>query len=241
MAAKPEGLESEPFEGILPVNKPVGKTSFSLVAALRKRIGVKKIGHAGTLDPFASGVLVLLVGKKYTRMSNLFLEQDKEYIAEMRLGIATDTHDLEGQVVFTSDAQPAQNEIESILAEFQGEIEQIPPMFSAKKINGQKLYHLARKGHTVERAPVKVRVSIQLLNYTYPFAQLKVTCSKGTYVRSLAHDIGHKLGCGAHLTALQRTRSGQFELLRCLDGKELESPHFNRESCAKHFFTRPLV
>jgi tRNA pseudouridine55 synthase len=234
MTTKSDCSDIESFEGILPVNKPIGKTSFSLVAALRKRIGVKKIGHAGTLDPFASGVLVLLVGKKYTRMSNLFLEQDKEYVAQLMLGVATDTHDLEGQVTFTSDKVPSQNEIENTLKLFQGEIEQIPPMYSAKKINGQKLYHLARKGLTIERAPVKIRVAIELLDYTFPSITLKVSCSKGTYVRSLAHDIGLQLGSAAHLTALQRTRSGHFYIHKCLDGKELESTLFDRDRCSLH-------
>jgi tRNA pseudouridine55 synthase len=222
-----------PFEGLLLVNKPVGKTSFSLVASLRKRINVKKIGHAGTLDPFASGLVILLIGKNYTKQADRFLGQDKEYLAELRLGATTDTYDLDGQVILTSDKVPSKKEIEEVIQQFQGDIEQIPPMYSAKKINGQKLYHLARKGKTVERTPVKIKVSIDCLEYAYPFLKMKVSCSKGTYIRSLAHDIGVKLGTGAHLTALQRIRSGDFYLHQCLEGFELESSSFDRNRCSE--------
>src|SRR5262249_44547105 len=131
-----------PIEGILLVNKPRGKTSFSLVATLRKSLGVKKIGHAGTLDPFATGVMVMLIGRAYTRLSDQFLGQDKEYLAELCLGLATDTYDSEGQVVSRSEFVPSQKCIEETIQQFQGEIIQIPPMFSAKKINGKKLYEL---------------------------------------------------------------------------------------------------
>lgn len=199
-------------EGILLVNKPEGKTSFSLVSVLRKVLGVQKIGHAGTLDPFATGLMVMLIGKKFTTKSNQFLNQDKEYIAEVHLGAATDSYDKEGQITQTSDAIPAKSAIEEAISRFQGEIEQIPPMFSAKKIQGKKLYELARQGKVVERAPCKVTVQITLLAYAHPKLHLRVQCSKGTYIRSLAHDIGQELGCFGHLTALQRVRSGPFHL-----------------------------
>lgn len=225
--------QEAPFEGLLLVNKPIGKTSFSLVAALRKRIGVKKIGHAGTLDPFASGLMVLLVGKNYTRQSHQFLGQDKEYTAELMLGVTTDTYDCEGRVILTCDKVPSKAEIEDVIQQFQGEIEQIPPMYSAKKVNGQKLYLLARKGKTIERSPVKIKVCIEFIEYAYPFLKINISCSKGTYIRSLAYDIGVKLGVGAHLTALQRTRSGNFFLHQCLDGRELESILFDRKRCSE--------
>ncbi len=210
-------------EGILLINKPKGKTSFSLVAALRRRLGVKKIGHAGTLDPFATGVMVMLVGRNYTRLSDQFLSKDKEYVAQVLLGISTDTYDCEGKIRIQSDLQPDLKKIQEILSYFQGEIEQIPPMYSAKKWQGKKLYQLARQGKEVERVPAKVHIETRLIDYHYPYLELQIKCSKGTYIRSLAHDIGEKLGCGAHLINLKRTRSGHFHLNECIDGELLEN------------------
>ena len=212
------------IEGIILVDKPVGKTSFSLVGALRRRLGVRKIGHAGTLDPFATGLMVMLVGKKYTRMSDQFLCSDKEYVARLHLGVTTDTFDCEGQTTAQSEIQPSLSELQAALACFQGDLLQVPPMFSAKKINGQKLYDLARKGKVVERQPVKVNVALQLLSYAYPFVDIQVACSKGTYIRSLAYDIGLKLGCGAHVAELKRTRSGDFHLADSVNGALLQAP-----------------
>lgn len=212
------------FEGIIPINKPKGATSFSLVGALRRLTRVRTIGHAGTLDPFATGVMVLLVGKNYTRLSNDFLTQDKEYEARIKLGIATDTYDCVGVPVFTSDQVPSEEEVRSAIAAFQGEIEQVPPMFSAKKINGKKLYELARQGKEIERQPVKVTVKTTLISYEYPYVDIKIACSKGTYIRSIADDIGKRLGCGAHVETLVRTRSGSIHLSECLDGELLSSP-----------------
>lgn len=221
--------ESKPdISGILLVNKPRGKTAFSLVAALRRRIGVKKIGHAGTLDPFATGVMVLLVGKKFTTQSDRFLCQDKEYTAVVRFGASTDTFDCEGEILQKSEIVPTLQEIEQVIQKFQGEIEQVPPMYSAKKINGKKLYEYARKGQTIERAPIKINVHIEILNYSYPDLTIRVTASKGTYIRSLGHDIGQALGCGGHLIELQRSRSGCFHLEDCIDGNLLDSSQFDR-------------
>lgn len=215
-------------EGLLLVNKPVGRTSFHLVASLRRILGVKKIGHAGTLDPFADGVMVMLIGRNFTRLSDQFLCDDKEYLTQVHLGISTDTFDLEGQVLQKSDRVPSLEELKQALSYFQGEILQTPPMFSAKKINGQKLYELARKGKVVERQAVKVRVETQLVEYQYPFIMLKIKCSKGTYIRSIADELGQRLECGAHLTRLTRTRSGPFALQDCFDGKLLNSPELDR-------------
>lgn len=218
---KPRGLMDSPTlmpEGILLLDKPRGKTAFSLVGALRRILGVRKIGHAGTLDPFATGVMVMLIGRHYTRLSDQFLCRDKEYLAEIFLGIETDSYDCDGAIVKRSELIPSREQVESALQQFQGEIEQIPPMFSAKKINGQKLYDLARKGKTVERMPVKVQVEMKILSYEYPYIKVAVKCSKGTYIRSLAHDIGSVLGCGAHLTNLRRTRSGSFTIEQCFEG-----------------------
>jgi tRNA pseudouridine55 synthase len=209
---------SPEVQGILLINKPKGKTSFSLVTVLRKRLGIRKIGHAGTLDPFATGVMVMLLGRNFTRLSDQFLCQDKEYLAQIHLGISTDTYDCEGLTTASSEYAPSLQEVQAALVKFQGEIEQIPPMFSAKKINGKKLYELARKGQDIERPAAKVYLDISLLNYAYPHIDIQVKCSKGTYIRSLAHDIGELLGCGAHLSILSRTRSGIFYLKDCLDG-----------------------
>ncbi len=208
-------------EGILPINKPKSKTSFSLVGMLRKLTQIRTIGHAGTLDPFADGVMVLLIGKRFTKLSDRFLHQDKEYLATLHLGITTDTYDIEGQITAQNSTIPTLTEIEETLSKFQGTILQIPPMFSAKKIDGKKLYELARKGITVERKPVPITLRIELLEYAYPHLHLKVHCSKGTYLRSLAYDIGIELRCGAHLSSLTRTRSGAFTLQDCCDGAQL--------------------
>jgi tRNA pseudouridine55 synthase len=222
------------IQGILLVDKPKGKTSFSLVSALRKRLGVQKIGHAGTLDPFATGVMVMLIGKKFTQLSDRLLSQDKEYLAQLRLGITTNTYDCDGQTIATSDNIPSEEQLAEAIAHFQGEIEQIPPMFSAKKVNGKKLYELARQGTTIERKAVKVRVEMELISYQYPFATVRVSCSKGTYVRSLAYEIGERLGCGAHLTELQRTRSGLFKIGDCVDGARINDPDLDLVAFLRH-------
>jgi tRNA pseudouridine55 synthase len=209
--------------GLLLVNKPKGKTSFSLVSALRRICQVQKIGHAGTLDPFASGVMILLIGKDFTRLSDRFLTQDKEYVATLHLGIRTDSYDCEGTTLEESSFVPSMEEISQVLTRFQGTFLQTPPMFSAKKIGGKKLYELARKGISIERAPTPVTTHITLISYEYPLVKIHVACSKGTYIRSLAEDIGNALTCGAHLVDLVRTRSGTFLLENCLDGSLLFS------------------
>ena len=214
-------------EGLLLINKPEGRTSFSLIRALRKLTGIKKIGHAGTLDPFATGVMVVLIGREYTRLSDKLLFQDKEYLGLVSLGVSTDTYDCDGKVVARSKKIPTIAEIQSVLLKFQGEIEQVPPMYSAKKVQGKKLYELARKGTTIERTPAKVQLTTEILSYEYPHLNLRIACSKGTYIRSIAHEIGQFLGCGAHLSKLNRTRSGNFHLEKCLDGNLLFLPAFD--------------
>ncbi|MCE2983990.1 MAG: tRNA pseudouridine(55) synthase TruB [Parachlamydia sp.] len=221
-------------KGILLVDKPRGKTSFDLVRLLRKRLGVKKIGHAGTLDPFATGVMVMLIGREYTRLSDQFLNCEKEYEARLNLGQATDTFDCEGKVTFQSATIHSLEQVENVISSFQGDILQTPPMYSAKKKDGKKLYELARQGIEVEREAVKVHVEIHLLNYAFPYLDIKVRCSKGTYIRSLAHDIGLQLGCGAHLIQLMRTRSGAFLLQDCLDGSTLAEREDIKEHLLSH-------
>jgi len=205
-------------EGILLIDKPRGKTSFSLVSALRKKTGVQKIGHAGTLDPFATGLMILLVGKKFTRLSDSYLGVDKEYEATLKLGTSTNSYDCDGEATATSSLIPTLDNIQTALSKFQGTIEQIPPMFSAKKIKGQTLYKLARKGIEVERKPVSISLQTTLIDYNYPFLSLHISCSKGTYIRSIAHDLGTFLGSFAHLSELRRLRCGTFHVSQSIPG-----------------------
>jgi tRNA pseudouridine55 synthase len=208
-------------EGILLVDKPKGKTSFSLVSVLRKILNVRKIGHTGTLDPMATGVMVLLIGKRFTTLSDALLAQDKEYRAEITLGITTDSYDAEGKIVASSDYIPSLVEVETALMAFQGWIEQIPPMFSAKKIQGRKLYEYARQGRSIARPASRVFLKTALISYEYPKIILHMECSKGTYIRSIAYELGVKLSSGAHLSSLTRIRSGTHTLDQCLPGKLL--------------------
>ncbi|MDR1327658.1 MAG: tRNA pseudouridine(55) synthase TruB [Heliobacteriaceae bacterium] len=197
--------------GFLNIYKPPGITSHDVVARLRRALKIKQIGHTGTLDPFAEGVLPIAVGKA-TRLIE-FLADDKEYIATVQFGKATTTYDIEGEVTFESSREVSEAEIIEALKDFQGEILQIPPMYSAIKVNGKKLYDYARKGQTVQVEPRKVVVEVstyQPINLSTQEVQLLVKCSKGTYIRSIAHDLGQKLGVGAHLIKLVRTRAGKF-------------------------------
>jgi tRNA pseudouridine55 synthase len=207
--------------GILLLDKPKGWTSFDCVAKLRRRLGVQKIGHAGTLDPFATGVLVLLVGREYTTQADQLQCQDKSYWMRVRLGQKTDTFDCEGQVTEQSSAVPTLEQVQDALVPFQGEVDQIPPMFSAKKVQGKKLYHLARQGVEIARAPVRIQLSTRLVSYEYPYVELEIDCSKGAYMRTIAHDLGELLGCGAHAVELTRLRSGTFRLADCLPAQSL--------------------
>ena len=199
--------------GFLNVNKPAGMTSHDVVARLRRALGLRKLGHAGTLDPLATGVLVLCVGRA-TRLSEYVMRGDKRYLAVVRPGVSTDTWDAEGEVLDRRDASGLQREaLMEALDSFRGDLEQLPPMYSAVKQEGRKLYELARAGMTVTRRPRSVTVhSLELVDWTPPTFTLELTCSAGTYVRSLAHDLGEALGTGAHLAALTRTASGAFRL-----------------------------
>jgi tRNA pseudouridine55 synthase len=213
--------------GILLVDKEVGSTSFRLVSLLRRITKLEKIGHAGTLDPFATGVMVMLVGREFTKRSDEFLSSDKQYRACLRLGIETDSYDCDGAVVAESGVVPGLFELESAIQAFRGEINQIPPMFSAKKMGGQKLCDLARRGITIDRPAVKVALQTTLLRYEYPHLEIEVSCSKGTYIRSVAHDLGQMLGCGAHLISLTRLKSGPFLLADCIPQHLLKNPEFD--------------
>lgn len=217
------------LEGILLVDKPEGITSFRLVQILRRHTGIKKIGHAGTLDPFATGLMVMLIGRRYTRLSDTFLCQNKEYIAEVFLGTTTNTYDCEGIITEQSSYIPSLEEIFQAIQSFQGEILQTPPMFSAKKKEGKKLYELARKGIEIPRESIRVTIETHFIHYEYPYLALRVVCSKGTYIRTLGYDLGKKLGCGAHLTKLRRIRSGNFFVQDSIPESQLHSP-----SCVDH-------
>lgn len=217
----------EARQGVLLVDKPRGKTSFSLVSVLRKRTGVQKIGHAGTLDPFATGLMILLIGKEFTRLSDSYLSTEKEYEAQLTLGTSTDSYDCDGQITVTSTHIPTLVDIEIALQNFQGNVQQIPPMFSAKKMNGKPLYKWARKGIEITRPAIEVTMRTTLLRYDYPFLSLHVVCSKGTYIRSIAHDLGVYLGCGAYLSELRRLRCGSYHVSQSIPGDLLyfkESP-----------------
>ena len=202
-------------EGILNLNKPRGPTSHDVVDRVRELTGIRRVGHAGTLDPLATGVLLICIGQA-TRVSEYLMAGHKVYRAQVRLGITTDTYDAEGHVVAEAPVEVDRAEVEAALAQFRGTIEQIPPIYSAVKHKGTPLHRLARQGVAAEQIPLKPRqVEISRLKLTAWEPQaltLEVTCSSGTYVRSLAHDLGQALGCGAHLTGLTRLASGSFRL-----------------------------
>lgn len=212
------------MNGIINVNKPLKMTSHDVVYRLRKILSVKKIGHTGTLDPDASGVLPMCVGRA-TKTADMLTAQDKQYVAEVTMGSATDTLDASGKITASADVNVSEEDIRRIVAGFIGETEQIPPMFSAVKINGKKLYELARKGEEAERKPRKIRINqIEIQNIDLPHKKfvMKVDCSKGTYIRTLCDDIGRKLGCYAHLSQLTRTRSGRFDISQSYTLEEIE-------------------
>jgi tRNA pseudouridine55 synthase len=214
--------------GFILINKPSGITSHDVVDKLREITGIRKIGHAGTLDPFARGLLILGIGREFTKKLSIFQKKDKEYIATLRLGAESDTFDRDGKIVERKvERIPERKEIEEVLKSFFGEIEQIPPAFSAKKIGGKKLYELARKGIKVEPKPQRVKIyEISILEYKFPYLKIKVKCSSGTYIRSLANDIGKKLGCGAYVEELIRTKIGEFSVENAIDLSKLTSKNW---------------
>lgn len=200
--------------GFILIDKPAGFTSHDVVAKLRRITGIRKIGHAGTLDPFATGLLVVGVGRAATRQLGELTGHDKEYEAKAVLGATSDTQDLTGEL--TGDPVenwPSPETLDLVLPGFRGEIEQIPPMYSAKKIKGKKLYELARAGEEVERKPNQVTIhELEIRSYQPPHLIFRARCSAGTYIRTLAHDIGQALGIGAYLETLRRTKSGDYSV-----------------------------
>lgn len=216
--------------GFLNIYKPVGMTSHDVVSVLRRVTKIKQIGHTGTLDPFAEGVLPICIGKA-TRLIE-YLQDDKEYLATVQFGAATNTFDLDGEKVFISDKKVSRDDIKEGLKSFEGEISQLPPIFSAIKVKGKKLYEYARKGEEVEIQPRKVVIeNIELKNFDEELqqAQILLKCSKGTYIRSIANDLGKNLGCGGYLIKLIRTQAGKFRVENSvqLDGIDVESNLIN--------------
>lgn len=200
--------------GVLVVDKPIGLTSHDVVQIIRRGTGIRRAGHTGTLDPRASGVLVVLIGPA-VRLSEYVSASDKRYQATIRLGSSTDTYDAEGIVTETSTSieDITEEQFDEILQKFVGEIQQVPPPYSAVKVKGRKAYEMARKGEDVELSPRTINVySLEVLEWAPPEVVVDVYCSSGTYVRSLANDLGNELGCGAHLIGLRRTKSGRFTL-----------------------------
>ncbi len=205
------------MNGVIVVDKPKGPTSFDVVHAVRRALKIKKVGHTGTLDPMATGVLPICIGDG-TKIAQYIIESSKAYDAVLKLGIETDTLDAEGKVVAERPVPALTTElIEAALQKFRGTFSQIPPMYSAVKIDGKRLYELAREGKEVERKPREVTVtSLVLRDFSATEIRLSVACTKGFFVRTLAQDIGHALGCGAHLTALRRTHTGRFSLAQAV-------------------------
>jgi tRNA pseudouridine55 synthase len=210
------------FNGVLNVYKEADFTSHDVVAKLRGILHQKKIGHTGTLDPAAVGVLPVCLGNA-TKLGEFLTEQDKEYLATLRLGITTDTQDLTGMVLSDKAVIISEEEVRAAVLSFQGSYQQIPPMYSALKMEGKKLYELARKGQEVERKARLVEIKeLEIENLALPDIELRLVCSKGTYVRALCHDIGEKLACGGAMASLKRTRVGEFMIKDSLTLAQIE-------------------
>ncbi len=210
-------LEFSPLDGAVLIDKPAGPTSHDVVDAIRRGFAIKKVGHCGTLDPNATGLLIIVLGRG-TKLSEKLMGNDKVYEGTIKFGAATDSYDADGEITETKPVPPlALDQLNELAAQFIGDQMQMPPMVSAIKKNGVPLYKLARKGIEVEREPRLVHIyNFRFTNYAEPLGEFKLACTKGTYVRSVAHDLGQKIGCGAHLAALRRTASGKFDVADAL-------------------------
>ena len=220
---RPETSDEADLHGVIVVDKPTGISSAKAVAKVKRTLNAKKVGHAGTLDPFAQGVLVCCVNHA-TRLARFLLQGNKTYAATLKLGQETDTQDSTGSVVGVGNpAKLSEKTIESVFKQFVGSIEQLPPVYSALKHKGEPLYKLARRGQPLQKPPRRVQISnIHIREINLPFIWFEVTCSAGTYIRTLCADIGEALGCGGHLQALQRTESSGFTLKQAVTLKQLE-------------------
>src|SRR5256714_8301706 len=227
-------------DGVLLVDKAEGMTSHDVVALVRRQLGIKKIGHCGTLDPIATGLLLLTIGRG-TKVQDLLMSEDKEYVGTLTLGASTTTQDREGEIVEEKPVPPfSDEEIRAAFDKFRGDFYQMPPMVSAKKQGGVPLYKLARQGKVVEREPRFVHVYRHTIDkITLPDIDFSVLCSKGFYVRTYAHDIGETLGCGAHLKALRRTKSGRFDVINAITVDQIKER--SREEVAQRILSLPQV
>jgi len=212
------------MDGILLIDKPSGITSHDVVDYIRKKTGIKRIGHTGTLDPNATGLLILCIGKA-TKLSEYFIALDKTYVGKMKLGVVSDSHDIDGNIIKENKVDNiSEREIKKNLSVFIGEIKQIPPMVSAIKIGGKRLYKMAREGVTIEREPRKVKIhEFEIIKTDLPDIWFRVSCSRGTYVRTLCHDFGNKIGYGAILTELKRTKIGNYTVDNALTLESLST------------------
>ncbi len=213
------------MENIIPIYKPKGWTSFDVVAKVRKLLNVKKVGHAGTLDPLATGVLVVAVGREATKKISEIVGKEKEYIAKIKFGETSTTDDEEGEKmkVQSLKLKVQKIKINNVLKRFIGQISQVPPIYSAIKVSGKRSYELARKGKDVKLKAREVEIKdIKIISYRWPYLKIKIVCGPGTYIRSLARDIGQELGCGAYLADLERTRVGEYGLKNTIKIEDLK-------------------
>ncbi|MBQ8523773.1 MAG: tRNA pseudouridine(55) synthase TruB [Clostridia bacterium] len=214
--------KDSPVSGVIVIDKHEGVTSFRIISILRRLFDTSQVGHTGTLDPLATGVLPVLIGRA-VKASEYIMSQDKCYTAELKLGVETDTEDTTGEILRVCDSIPCEDEVRRCIASFTGEIMQVPPMYSAIKVDGRKLVDIAREGGEVERKPRAVAIhSIETEMLSHDTYRLHVSCSKGTYIRTLCADIGKKLGCGAAMSALRRTETGNFTLADAYSIEQLE-------------------
>ncbi len=234
-------MSSAPTDGIISVDKPHGMTSMDVVRGVKRASGIKRVGHGGTLDPIATGVIPICVGQA-TRMMEYLVDSSKEYSGVVELGVSTDTYDSEGGVTQTSDVDHLdRGQVETALETFRGQIDQVPPMYSALKKDGKRLYELARQGIEVDRDPRTVNVyDIELVDWALPLATIRVHCGRGFYMRSLAHDLGQALSYGGHLKSLVRQRSGPFKLQDSVSLQELEES-FSDGTWAAHVHSPDAV
>jgi tRNA pseudouridine55 synthase len=215
---------SDSLDGVLLIDKAPGMTSHDVVAIARRALGTRKVGHCGTLDPLATGLLIIVIGRG-TKIQDLLMAEDKEYVGTMQLGVTTDSQDADGRIVETRPVPDfTREQLDAAFAKFHGDFYQMPPMVSAIKKEGVPLYKLARQGKTVEREPRFVHVyAHEILGVNLPTIEFRVVCSKGFYVRTYAFDIGNDLGCGAHLRTLRRTKSGKFTLEHAVTVEDLKT------------------
>ena len=227
-------------DGVLLVDKAEGMTSHDVVALVRRQLGIKKVGHCGTLDPIATGLLLLTIGRG-TKVQDLLMSEDKEYVGTLTLGTSTSTQDRQGEIVETKPVpELSENEIRAAFEKFRGDFYQTPPMVSAKKHGGVPLYKLARQGKVVEREPRFVHVYRYTIDrIALPEVDFSVVCSKGFYVRTYVHDIGEVLGCGAHLKSLRRTKSGRFDVANTITVAQIKE--LPREEIAQRILSLPQV